>query len=114
MSLLKLPLGPLERALVQSLQRLDPSADEAVLAAAALWLGFANVVPYLLMVAILGGVLAMGLLMFRAISPPVWMIGQEWAMRLHDRKGGIPYGIALAGAALWVYPSTPWFVAMAG
>lgn len=36
MSLLKLPLGPLERALVQSLQRLDPSADEAVLAAAAL------------------------------------------------------------------------------
>lgn len=36
MSLLKLPLGPLERALVLSLQRLDPSADEAVLAAAAL------------------------------------------------------------------------------
>lgn len=36
MSLLKLPLGPLERALVQSLQRLDPRADEAVLAAAAL------------------------------------------------------------------------------
>ncbi|MFZ2321955.1 MAG: exodeoxyribonuclease V subunit alpha, partial [Pseudomonas sp.] len=36
MSLLKLPLGPLERALVQSLQRLDPHANEAVLAAAAL------------------------------------------------------------------------------
>ena len=36
MSLLKLPLGPLERALVQSLQRLDLHADEAVLAAAAL------------------------------------------------------------------------------
>ena len=36
MSLLKLPLGPLERALVQSLQRLDPRADEVVLAAAAL------------------------------------------------------------------------------
>lgn len=36
MSLLKLPLGPLERALVQSLQRLDPSADETVLAVAAL------------------------------------------------------------------------------
>jgi exodeoxyribonuclease V alpha subunit len=36
MTLLNLPLGPLERALVASLQRLDPSASEAVLAAAAL------------------------------------------------------------------------------
>ncbi len=36
MSLNNLPLGPLERALVASLQRLDPHASEAVLAAAAL------------------------------------------------------------------------------
>lgn len=87
--------------------------DAKLLAAAALWLGFANVLPYLVMVAMMGGVLAVGLLFFRAISPPVWMVGQEWAMRLHDRQGGIPYGIALAGAALWIYPSTVWFTAMA-
>jgi exodeoxyribonuclease V alpha subunit len=36
MSLTDLPLGPLERALVGSLQRLDPTASDAVLAAAAL------------------------------------------------------------------------------
>ena len=36
MSLNNLPLGPLERALVASLQRLDPHAREAVLVAAAL------------------------------------------------------------------------------
>ncbi len=36
MSLSALPLGPLERAFVDSLQRLDPQASEAVLAAAAL------------------------------------------------------------------------------
>lgn len=36
MSLDQLPLGPLERALLASLQRLDPQAAEAVLAAAAL------------------------------------------------------------------------------
>ena len=36
MSVSDLPLGPLERALLASLQRLDPSAGEAVLAAAAL------------------------------------------------------------------------------
>ena len=57
--------------------------------------------------------LAIGLLAFRNITPPVWLMGQEWALRLHDRRGGIPYGIALAGAALWVYPSTPWFIAFA-
>ncbi|MEK1904275.1 MAG: exodeoxyribonuclease V subunit alpha, partial [Pseudomonas sp.] len=36
MTLSDLPLGPLERALVDSLRRLDPQAPEAVLAAAAL------------------------------------------------------------------------------
>ncbi len=39
MSLSALPLGPLERAFVDSLQRLDPQASEAVLAAAALTCG---------------------------------------------------------------------------
>lgn len=36
MNLAELPLGPLERALVDSLRRLDPAAPESVLAAAAL------------------------------------------------------------------------------
>ncbi|HSC85407.1 MAG TPA: exodeoxyribonuclease V subunit alpha, partial [Pseudomonas sp.] len=36
MSLLDLPLGPLERALVDSLRRLDATAPDSVLAAAAL------------------------------------------------------------------------------
>ncbi|MGC4064092.1 MAG: prepilin peptidase [Polyangiaceae bacterium] len=88
--------------------------DAKLLAAAALWLGFGNMMPYLLMVAIMGGVLALALLFFRATLPPVWMVRQEWAMRLHDRNGGIPYGIALAGAGLWVYPSTSWFTVLAG
>lgn len=87
--------------------------DAKLLAAAALWLGFDSVLPYLVLVAIMGGILAIVLLSFRSIVPPMWMMGQEWAMRLHDRRGGIPYGIALAGAALWIYPSTPWFAALA-
>ncbi len=87
--------------------------DAKLLAAAALWLGFDSLFPYITLVTILGGVLAIGLLAFRNITPPVWLMGQEWALRLHDRRGGIPYGIALAGAALWVYPSTPWFMAFA-
>ena len=88
--------------------------DAKLLAAAALWLGFESILPYVVMVSIFGGMLATVILAYRGMIPPVWVTGQEWAMRLHDRKGGIPYGIALAGAALWVYPSTHWFVAFAG
>ena len=39
--------------------------------------------------------------------------GPAWALRLHERGCGIPYGVAIAGAALLIYPSTPWFAAFA-
>jgi prepilin peptidase CpaA len=39
---------------------------------------------------------------------PSGLIGKEWAERLHKPGGGVPYGIALAIAALVVYPSTIW------
>jgi prepilin peptidase CpaA len=35
----------------------------------------------------------------------------RWIARLHDASAGVPYGIALAAAALIVYPSTPWMPA---
>lgn len=87
--------------------------DAKLLAAAALWLGFEHLPGYLLLVAVAGGVLALLVLSYRSYVPPAWMLGQSWAMRLHDRKVGIPYGIALAAAALWIYPSTPWFTSFA-
>ena len=88
--------------------------DAKLLATAALWLGHENLLSYLLLVTFIGGLLASGILVYRSLIPPVWVAGQAWAMRLHDRKMGIPYGIALAAAALWVYPSTQWFAGIAG
>jgi prepilin peptidase CpaA len=29
---------------------------------------------------------------------------------LHSKDGGVPYGIALAAAALTVYPDTQWMI----
>ncbi|MFM9851013.1 MAG: prepilin peptidase [Hyphomicrobiaceae bacterium] len=87
--------------------------DAKLLAAAALWFGFEHLAGYLLLVAIAGGALSLLVLSYRNWVPPAWMLGQAWAMRLHDRKVGIPYGIALAAAALWIYPSTPWFAGFA-
>jgi prepilin peptidase CpaA len=87
--------------------------DAKLLAAATLWIGFDGLPVYLLQVSMLGGLLALLILTFRGAILPIWIMRQEWAMRLHDRQGGIPYGVALAGAALWIYPSTPWFLAFA-
>jgi prepilin peptidase CpaA len=88
--------------------------DAKLLAATSLWLGFDNLFVYAILVSFAGGVLAASILLFRSVIPPVWVAGQDWAMRLHDDKTGIPYGIALAAAALWVYPSTHWFASLAG
>ena len=80
--------------------------DAKLLAAAALWLGFEHLAGYVLLVAVFGGVLAVLVLFYRRLAAPGWISGQAWALRLHDGKVGIPYGIALAVAALWIYPST--------
>jgi prepilin peptidase CpaA len=88
--------------------------DAKLMAAAALWLGCDSLLVYLVWTALLGGGLALLLLTYRRLLPPLWLARQTWAMRLHDPKEGIPYGIALAGAGLLVYPSTGWMTAFAG
>ncbi len=87
--------------------------DAKLLAGAALWFGFEGLMQYLLLVAIAGGVLVIVLLLYRSIAPPLWLCRQEWAMRLHQKAGGVPYGIALAAGGLWLYPSTPWLANLA-
>lgn len=82
--------------------------DAKLTAAIALWLGFAHLLDFLLMASILGGVLTLVLLKMRCWPLPRFLATQEWAQRLHDRRTGIPYGIALAAAALMIYPHTIW------
>ena len=82
--------------------------DAKLAAATALWFGWAHLFDYLLYASLLGGLLTLALLEFRKLTMPAPLIGKEWAERLHRRGGGVPYGIALAVAALVVYPSTTW------
>jgi prepilin peptidase CpaA len=86
--------------------------DAKLAAATALWLGWAHLFDYLLYASILGVVLTLALLEFRKFSMPSVLSGREWAERLHKPGGGVPYGIALAVAALVVYPSTAWMQAL--
>lgn len=83
--------------------------DAKLMACAALWLGFESLFEYLVMATVCGGVLSVAILVYRGATLPAWFYGQAWAMRLHQKAGGIPYGIALAAAGLWIYPTTLWF-----
>jgi prepilin peptidase CpaA len=85
--------------------------DAKLAAATALWLGFSHLFDYLVYASLLGGALTLLIVQFRTLPMPRVLIGQEWAERLHRQGGGVPYGIALAAAALLIYPQTEWMTA---
>jgi len=62
----------------------------------------------LVVASLYGGILTIAILRFRTMPLPAALANQEWAQRLHRMDTGIPYGIALALAALMIYPDTPW------
>jgi prepilin peptidase CpaA len=82
--------------------------DAKLAAATALWFGFDHLLDYLIYASLFGGALTLARLQFRKLPLPGVLAHQAWIMRLHDSAGGVPYGIALAAAALAVYPKTGW------
>ena len=86
--------------------------DAKIAACVALWFGFDHLLTYLIYASLLGGALTLLLLQFRQWPLPYPLAGQAWLNRLHDRRSGIPYGIALALGALVVYPETQWIKAI--
>jgi prepilin peptidase CpaA len=83
--------------------------DAKLVAAITLWMGFGLMLPYLIYASLLGGSLTMALLTVRRWPLPLQLRAFGWIERLHDQKAGVPYGIALAAAALLVYPETSIF-----
>lgn len=88
--------------------------DAKLAAAASLWFGFDHLLQYLLDAALLGGGLTLLLINFRLLPLPPTIERWAWVARLHEKRGGIPYGIALAAAALIVYPDTIWMKPLGG
>jgi len=85
--------------------------DAKLAAATALWFGFDHLLDYLIYASLFGGALTLAIIQFRKIPLPAVLARQNWILRLHETDGGIPYGIALAAAALAVYPKTGWMPA---
>lgn len=85
--------------------------DAKVASAIALWFGLSdNLTVFLVLTAFYGMLLTIALVSARQMPYlPGVLRRQEWALRLHDSRSGIPYGIAIAVAALQVYPQSSWF-----
>jgi prepilin peptidase CpaA len=89
--------------------------DAKLLAAAALWLGFDNLLGFGLMVGVLGGFLSLSILAFRTLVPEGNVAAApHWLSRLHAKDSGVPYGLAIGAAALLTYPDTRWYTVLIG
>jgi prepilin peptidase CpaA len=88
--------------------------DAKLFAATCLWLGPAAIVPYALYAALIGGGLALFLLVWRGLPLPAMLASQGWLVRLHSPEEGVPYGVALAAAGLLAYPQSPYMAALGG
>lgn len=86
--------------------------DAKLAASTALWLGFEHLAAYLLYASLLGGALTLLLLRYRREPMPTLLLGQDWAENLHRPDAGVPYGIALAAAALLLYPQSTFMQAL--
>jgi prepilin peptidase CpaA len=81
--------------------------DAKVAAVAALWLGVDHTLAFLLQGALFGGLLTIFIIIARRSPLPAFAI-RPWVLRLHDPANGVPYCLALAAAALVIYPKTVW------
>ena len=79
--------------------------DAKLFAAVALWFGYPDVLFYALAVSVAGGGLALIVLWFRRLALPE-PFRQDWILRLHDERSGIPYGVALAVGGGVIIPYT--------
>lgn len=86
--------------------------DAKFAAVAALWLGPSLGLQFLLLFSLLGGGLTLAVLLLRRSLLPPAAFRLAFVERLYDPKEGVPYGIALAAAALIVYPESVWMKAL--
>jgi prepilin peptidase CpaA len=66
----------------------------------------------MLYTALIGAAVTLALLQFRRMPLPVILKSQAWSARLHAPETGIPYGAAMAPAALLLLPHSHWFAAL--
>lgn len=78
--------------------------DAKFAAAIALWLGWSHMLAFAVTTAVFGGVLALTVVALRRTLPPAaGLVGRRFPC-LRDPDAGLPLAVALAAAALALYP----------
>jgi prepilin peptidase CpaA len=80
--------------------------DAKLFASVAAWFGMHDMLPYILLASLFGGALTLALLAVRRWPLPQSLAAHAWINRLHEPRGGIPYGVALSAAAIAILPHT--------
>ena len=83
--------------------------DGKLLAVTALWLGVDHAPAFLIYTGLFGGALTLAVLQLRLVGLPAFLGSRPWITRLQSDNCGVHYGVAIALAALIVFPQTRWF-----
>jgi len=86
--------------------------DAKLLAAVALWMGWPQVVTFLVVTALAGGALAIIMKVWQAIRIEHTMRDTAWLKQVFRAKLDLPYGVAIAVGAVVAYPDTWWMQAI--
>ena len=79
--------------------------DVKLLGATALWMGWSNLPGFLLLMALIGGALALSLVLARRIARSEMVVATgARPRRLFTKHAGVPYGVAIALAGLSMLP----------
>ncbi len=82
--------------------------DAKLLAATALWMGLGvPLMQYVVFGAVAGGLLTLAILVYRRSPLSDVTGGFVLLQKFADHRAGIPYGVALGAAGLWVFPTSP-------
>ncbi len=84
--------------------------DAKLFTAAALWMGWPDLLTFAAYAALAGGVLTVFLLLARKYLLFSYLVSWQWSARLLKKGGDVPYGIAICAGALLVFPKTSLFL----
>ena len=82
--------------------------DAKLAAVTALWFQPGEALLYFTYASLLGGLLTLVILQLRSAALPPILLRAPWLADIQDAKSGVPYGAAMAPAALIVFPDTAW------
>jgi prepilin peptidase CpaA len=85
--------------------------DAKLLAAAGIWFGSSQALPFLVFTVLAGGVLALCVVLWSFISMHWDIHTASWVKKISGLRPKVPYGYAFAIGAIMAFPQSWWMVA---